>query len=268
MAIQSDSDLKKAVAGPPLARQLIYKAAISSQVAGGFSSFWRGNGIPTQASIPTTAAVCTDATVGAYSIPAKTSGATAYIAAMWAVCSVITGVFLDDRLAHMGGLSGTSVAAQTVNVTCSTLAGTRCLSDYSDVEWFLEWYTATGSTAVTATLAVTYNDDTTGNVTVTIPASTGASRRIPFFSAVKDKWIKSVQSCTLSATTGAVGNFGVTAVHVLGEMVLDTANVMRKADWALIELPIVQDDSCIEVMLLPAGTSTGNLTARALIVQA
>lgn len=267
MAILGDSDLKKAVAGPPLTRFPFNKASIASQIAGGYTSLWRATGLPAQGAIPSAAAVCTDALTGAPAIPTKTSGYSVYAAAMWAVMSIASGLFLVDRLAHNGGLSGTVTTAQTAGVSASTLAGTRCATDYSDVEWFLEWYTATGSTAVTATAAVTYNDDSTGNVTVSIPASTAASRRLPILSAVAGKWIKSVQTVTLSATTGTAGSFGVTAVRVLGEMACDTANAFRKADWAMIELPILADDACLELMTIPSSTTSGTVVGRALIVQ-
>jgi hypothetical protein len=74
-------------------------------------------------------------------------------------------------VAHFGGLNGTLTTAQTVSLDLSTLLATDNINlrkgdnNYSDVQWWLEWYTATGATAVTATIAVTYNDGTTGNLT-------------------------------------------------------------------------------------------------------
>jgi len=128
------------------------------------------------------------------------------------------GNVLADRLGHMGGLSGTVTSAQTVSGTLTTPSGTgRCASNGSDVLWFLEWYTATGSTGVTATISYTNQSGTSGKTTtVSIPASTSSDTLIPInVLASGDTSIQSIQSVTLSGSTGTAGNFGVTALKVI-----------------------------------------------------
>ena len=128
------------------------------------------------------------------------------------------GNVLADRLGHMGGLSGTVTSAQTVSGTLTTPSGTgRCASNGSDVLWFLEWYTATGSTGVTATITYTNQSGTSGKTTtVSIPASTSSDTLIPInVLASGDTSIQSIQSVTLSGSTGTAGNFGVTALKVI-----------------------------------------------------
>jgi hypothetical protein len=267
MAITSDSDLKIAMAGPPFYRAFFSKASVSSQVVGGYTSLWRSSTLPVAGNVPSTAAVCDDTLTGAYLLPTKNVGATVYVGAYTFTPSAIMGAFAYDRLAHMGGLSGTVTTAQTTSVTCASLAGTRCNSDYSNVEWFLEWYTATGSTAVTATCAVTYNDGSTGNISVSLAASVAAQRLIPILSAVSGKYIKSVDSVTLSASTGTAGSFGVTAGVMLCSMVGDTANVMRKGDWATTELGNLSDSSCIWYVIIPTSTTTGTIMGNLLLIQ-
>ena len=131
-----------------------------------------------------------------------------------------------DRLAHIGGLSGTVTTAQTVGLDLQTLSGTGNLtarigpSNYSDVRWVLEWYAATGATAVTATVNVTYNDGTTGNLNA---ISLAANRPIYSFQNLNqfipqnltNRYIRAVNTVTLSGTTGTAGNFGVTAMRKL-----------------------------------------------------
>lgn len=265
MPILSDSDLKAATAATPYYLFMFQRAAISSQLAGGFSSLWRGTAYPVQGAIPTTAATCVSGLAGSPTLPTKTVGATLYASSYYVVAGGPAGIFIYDRLAHMGGLSGTSTAAQTVSVSASTAqTQNRCLTDYSNCEWFLEWYTATGSTAVTATVAVTYNDDSTGNVSVAISATFGASRMLPIYPAVNGKYIKQVNTVTLSATTGTVGSFGVTVGRKITSIAVLTAAYTYKGGWSECELAEIQDNSCLWLVQIPANTSTstvlGNMT--------
>lgn len=246
------------------------KASISSQLAGGFTSLWRSAGTPGQGAIPAAAAVCTKALLGALTFNNPVDPIKTYLARLFFVSSnAATDVQVHDRLAHMGGLSGTVTTAQTVNVDASDVAldDRRGDANYSDVQWWLEWYTATGSTAVTATVNVTYNDDTSGNVSVALAASVGASRMLAIQSAVAGKFIKKVNTVTLSATTGTAGSFGVTATRALCGVSLGLANAGTVADWAYLGLPRVADDACLALVVIPGSTSSGTLYGSGKIVQ-
>ncbi len=268
MAITSDSDLKVAVAGPPFAKCLYSKASVSSQVVGGYTSLWRSATYPVAGSIPGAAATCDDSLTGTYVLPTKIGGATVYLGAANLTPSVIMGLIVYDRLAHMGGLSGTVTTAQTVSVSAVTAQGQgRCLANYSNTEWFLEWYTVTGSTAVTATVNVTYDDDSTGNISVSMAASVAAQRLLPILPAVSGRFIKIVNTVTLSATTGTAGSFGVTAAVRLSSFQGDAVNALRKADWAITELPILQDNSCIWYVIIPTNATTGTVMGELLLIQ-
>lgn len=243
---------------------VINKASIATQIAGGFSSLWRATGTPGQGAVPTTAAVCTKALTGAFSFSNPTDPVKSYLARLFFLsANSATDIQMHDRLAHMGGLSGTVTTAQTVSVDVSgssnNLDNRRGDTNFSDVQWWLEWYTATGSTAVSATCAVTYDDNSTGNVVVAVPASTGASRLLAILPAVVGRYIKSIQSVTLSATTGTAGNFGVTASRSLCGVSLGLANSGVVADWAYLGLPRVHDDACLAMIMIPGTTSTGLL---------
>ena len=118
-------------------------------------------------------------TLGGMGFNQQTASATSYGSYMEiATSNSAMTVEVHDRLAHMGGLSGTVTTAQNVSLALNTLGATNNISNrigdtnYSDVQWWLEWYTATGSTAVTATVAVTYNDGTTGALTGAYLAAT------------------------------------------------------------------------------------------------
>lgn len=238
------------------------KASIASQLAGGFTSLWRATGTPGQGAAPTSVAVCTGALTGAFGINNATSGEANYLARLFLLSgNAATDVQVHDRLAHAGGLSGTVTTAQavTVNAAAAGLVDRIGAADYGDVQWWLEWYTATGSTAVVATMDVTYDNGSTGATSVNLPASVGASRMYPILPAVAGRRIRQVTNVTLSATTGTAGNFGVTATRAMGGLSLGLANSGQVADWAALGLPKLADDVCLQFIVIPTTTSSGTL---------
>lgn len=271
MAIETRDALIKAL-GNNSTRFIMDKASIANAVAGQYHSLWRATGQPGQGAIPTAAAACDGGVlVGAMSFPDQVSPALSYGGWANAVCSnAAVTMEIHDRLAHMGGLNGTLATAQTVGIDMSTLLSTTNLaerigdSNYSDIQWWLEWYTDTGSTAVTATVAVTYNDGTTGNLTgVSLAATRRASQMIPLNlmipAASAGKYIRAVNSVTLSATTGTAGNFGVTATRPRMTMPLLVANKMEIFNWADLGLPAIYNKSCLFPLQLASTTSTGTV---------
>lgn len=251
-------------------RFILDKANIASQAAGTYVSLWRATGQPGQGAIPAAAAVCNNALVGAMNFAQQTDPATSYGAYMEvATSNSAMTVEIHDRLAHMGGLSGTVTTAQTVGLGLSTLLATSNLSgrigdaNYSDVQWWLEWYTATGSTAVTATVAVTYGDGTTSTIAVSLAATRPASFMqslnglIP--AAQSGKYIRAVNTVTLSATTGTAGSFGVTASRVRMTLGAPLANMKFTADWAQLGLPEIANGCCLFPVTLTSTTSSGTI---------
>lgn len=221
--------------------------SFGSQVTNGYSSYWRSTGLPAQGAIPTAAAICDDTLTGALSFAAPAGGDTLYLARAALLASSVCGVDLMDRLGHMGGLSGTVLTAQAVALdltgTGSNLVARRG-TDFGDVQWWLEWYTATGTTARTATVAFTDHLGNPGTTAVSIPATTSAGRMIPIIGASAEK-IRSVESVTLSASTGTAGNFGVTATRRIVSLGILTANAALVFDWVGVGLPIVPASACL-----------------------
>lgn len=249
---------------------IIYKASISTQVAGGFTSLWRATGTPAQGAIPASAAICNKSLTGAFGFNNPSAGICSYIARLMMLSSnSATDVQVHDRLAHMGGLNGTLTTAQTVGVDASdsSLDLRRGDSAYSNVQWWLEWYTATGATAVTATISYTNAAGVSGKTTtVSIAANLAASRMLPIIGA-GGEFIKSIQSVTLSATTGTAGSFGVTATRALCGLSLGLANSSVIGDWAAIGFPKVPDYSCLMLIMIPGTTTSGTLYGTGKIIQ-
>lgn len=242
------------------------KSGFASQVGGLPTSLWRGTGFPTQGAIPGAAAVCNSALAGCFPLPARAGAQERILGYIETQFATQNSFLVCDRLAHMGGLSGIVTTAQTVNVdvsgTTDNMAARRGASDYSNVRWFLEWYTATGATAVNATCAVTYSDNSTGNIVVALTASVAAARLIEIVST-NGLGIKSVQSVTLSATTGTAGSFGVTAMRVLAAPPTAPVGLAATYDWAALGAQKIEDSACLFPCLIPVGsTSTGTTVGR------
>ncbi|MBP7466163.1 MAG: hypothetical protein KA776_07880 [Pseudoxanthomonas sp.] len=251
-------------------RLVIDKASISNAAAGQFHSLWRATGQPGQAAIPAAAAVCNNALTGALNFAQQTSPATTYGTWANAMCSNnATTLEIHDRLMHMGGLSGTSTGSQTVNLDINANLASNNLdarkgdANFSDVQWWMEWYTDTGGTAVTATVGVTYNDGTTGTLSVALAATRRASLMIPLNgfipAAAAGKYIRDIDTVQLSATTGSAGSFGFTATRPRMTMPLSLANKMETFDWAALGLPEIFNSSCLMILQVASTTTTGTV---------
>ena len=261
-------------------RLVLDKASISNQAAGIYASIWRATGQPGQGAIPTAAAVCNNTTVGCFGITNQTAPKSSYLAYFEVACSNSAMTFeIHDRLAHIGGLVGNVATAQTVNIDLSTLLSTDNLSNrigsaaYDDVQWWLEWYTDTGSTAVTATVAVIYNDGSTGNLTgISLPATRRAGMMYPLNgmipAAKSGLFIRAVSTVTLSATSGAAGNFGVTATRKRGSVFAPIPNSNFSENWAGLPISEVMNSSCLFGIVLTSSTSTGTLRGGGKVIHA
>jgi len=244
-------------------RQMGWKNSLTS-VAGFYYSTWLSTGL-NPGSAPSTFTVPTDATAGSWDplLNDATGGSTNCLLQFSAMLPSPVSLVIHDRLGHVGGLSGTSTSAQTVSLTLTAQAtSNRCSSTGAGVDWWLEWYTATGSTAVTATITYTNQAGTTGKTTtVSLPASVPASRMYPIsVLASGDTAIQSIQSVTLSATTGTAGSFGVTATRTLALIPsAQTTNGSVAIDYAALGMPVVGTGACISGYVLATTTTTGNI---------
>lgn len=266
MTITNVNDLLNAL-GNNSTRLVIDKASIGSQASGNYVSMWRATGQPGQGAIPGEAAVCSHALAGAFGFTQQAAPKTSYGAWMNMTCSNSANtVEIHDRLMHMGGLNATLTTAQTVGVNIASVLGSQNLderkgdSNYSDIQWWLEIYTATGATATTATVGVTYHDGTTGNISVSIPATRPAGLMIPLNGLdTTPKFIRSVHTVTLAATTGTAGNFGVTATRPRMVMPCNVANKGETFDWQTLGLPEIYNSSCLFMICAITANTSGTL---------
>ena len=255
--------------GNNASRIVLDKAVISSQAANTYVSLWRATGQPGQGAIPADAANCNHTTVGGVGFTQQTLPARSYGAYLEVLTSnAAMTVELHDRLVHMGGLNGTLTTAQTVGIDFASITADNMVerigdSNYSDINWWLEWYTATGSSAVSAAVAVTYNDGTTGTLSATLTAARPASFMLPLNGLIPaagaGKFIRAVTSVTLPATIGTAGNFGVTATRPRMAISCPIPNFKFFSDWAQLGLPEIHNSSCLFPIVLTSTSNTGTV---------
>lgn len=118
-------------------------------------------------------------------------------------------VLVYDRLNHSGGMDGTVATPQTTNIPTAAL--TR--STGGDGVWIaLQVWANLGATPATVTASYTNQAGTAGRTTEAVAIGNNnspAERLILLPLQPGDTGARSVESVTLSGTTGTAGNFGV-----------------------------------------------------------
>ena len=263
MAITTQDQLlaKIAEAGQkPFAKQ-----GATGKGAGSYHSYWAQGGLPgagaAQGSV--NGAVPDDATAGAILFNNPAAPALTYLARLGLALSPGNGMFeLYDRLWHNSGLSGVVATAQAIAQPALTRS-----ADGVGVELYAEWYAPTGATAVNATASYTNTDNVAGRLaTAAFPASPVAGQMVPFNLAAGDRGIRSVQSLTLSATTGTAGNFGLTLFKNVVE-VPSGANVGQSFDAYDLGLPQIPNDACLAMMVLLNQTAVPSVNGSFVLAQ-
>lgn len=280
MTITTASDLEVAI-DSRFTRITGSKGSITNALAGHFMSTWTIAGLPGTGAIPAaTPVVLTNNTTGAFNFMQQTAPSTSYIAEIQYMSGSPNNTLeIHDRLVHMGGLSGAVATLQTITgFDLSTLLATSNLDErkgdanYSDVQWWLEIYTDLGSTQVNATVNVTYNDGTTGNLTAVIVGNNDRrlarmiqlNPQIP--AADQGKFIRGINSVQLSATTGTAGNFGFVATRYRGSAFAEQSNERYRKTWTEIGLNEIFNSSCLFMVILCSGTTTGLTNVSAKII--
>lgn len=256
MAIASESDLYAAIATSQDLRVL--KNPLTS-VIGRLMSLWRVSGQPEVGAVPGAAATCSKATTGSNGYTNAGAGKQMYIVNVGACISTVASTLtILDRLAACGNLSGIVATAQAVNTPALTRR-----ADGVRNRIFLEWYTATGVTACSVTASYTNQDGTAGKTTtaLALPASVSIGSMFELPLAADDSGVKSVESVTLSVSTGTAGAFGVTLAAVLTTVPMPLANMAYTMDAQGLALPPVEPDACLQYAVISTSTTTGALGA-------
>jgi hypothetical protein len=165
-----------------------------------------------------------------------------------------------DRLAHSGGLSGTTTGAQTTNLPTPTL--TRHTSGVG-VMIGLTIYTAIGNTATTVSATYTNQGGTGSRVTPLVQiGATGfnaTNRMIVLPLQSGDSGVRDVANVTLTATTGTAGNFGVTLFKPLYAICVDASSGVLSAAGFITGntcggIAKIEDDACLFPVVMSQST--------------
>lgn len=199
---------------------------------------------------PTTAVACDSNTVGAMIRPLAGAGDQVIVAAMYQPRdNAGAGGLLVDRLSHQGGLSGTVTTSQTTNLPTAAL--TRYTSGVG-VYAAIEVYSSLGATDATWTIVYTNQAGTGGrSVTLLLSASPLINGFIPIPLQDTDSGVRSVESVTLTPSTGTAGNFGVTLFKPLAWMPGVPGHIGRPLD--VFDIPgwntPILDDACLQLLM-------------------
>jgi hypothetical protein len=279
MTIATVNELENAL-GAQFSKYYSTKNEVSAgnAIVGGFHSYWTGSGFPSAGAAPGgTTVVLNHLSTGAIPFMQQTSPKQSYLASLSVSCSASgTTIEIHDRLIAISGFNGRDTPQTVTGFNLNTVLGTNNIdarkgdANYSDVQWWIEWYANTG-TATNITVNVTYNDGTTGNLTaISLGATVRASRMIPLNSAIpaadSGKYIRGVNSFTLSADTGTTGNIGFTATRYRAAVFMPTVNKLYSNIWAETGLPEIYNQSCLFPIGIAIATTMGNVRIEGSIV--
>lgn len=243
---------------------LFEKSSIANATAGLMFSTWLALGSPLDGNVPITPEACNSSTQGALSFPAASNPEETYLAWMSEqTVNALTTTELHDRLAHMGGLSGTSLAEQTVDLDIADFYGANNMearvgaSDLSELCWWLEWYNNTGGSSAVVDIGVTLADNSSLEITVQWPSNRRRSYMMPLHTVSGLGRIRRVDYVGLRSSTGTVGDFGITVTRCLTALVTEQSNLPKVMDWSQLGLPKIEQFACLFFAVVAGTTSTG-----------
>jgi hypothetical protein len=237
--------------------------AATAPISGRGCSLWQYDGMPAKGDVPTVGAIPTKSSNGAIPFTAAGGGRDKHLIGA-SIAPLTSGVYLlYDRLFHIGDLSGTSTAAQTIQGSTPTPALTRNTGGAGNIA-FYEIYTIIGTTSTTLTMTYT-NQAGTGSRTSTMNIGATGFRevsrmqRIPL--AAGDSGIQAIEQIQLTATTGTAGNFGITIAQPIAWIPVNVGGTMGWRDYTtgLPGIPVIDPNACLALMFIPSSTTATEL---------
>lgn len=245
-------------------------AAAAAPIAGQAMSLWLYQGQPgSDTALPGAVAIPTNATSGALQQDDPGGGRTKYLQEIGYSGSATGTVLMYDRLLHISGLSGTNAGAQTVGGSITRWTGTAAAGN----RIYCEIFTQVGATtSVTITAAYTNQDGsgaTTQAVTFGATNNREAQRWIELPLAAGDTGARGVTSCTLSGTTGTIGDFGITIGRPVCSVALAQVNGYMTRDFVSMppSMPQIATGACLAFAFYAASTTVLELFGHAVFIE-
>ena len=175
-------------------------------------------------------------------------------------------IFVYDRVWSCSGFSGTMAGAQAVT---GFPALTRPDVNGTGLELWVECYTATGPSPSNITVQYTNTAGTSGRNTISVshPTPMPAGRMYNVNLQSGDAGVKSIESVTLSASTGTAGNFGVSLMRRLAVIPISVVSVTNSMDFASVKMPVVQENAAINLVHLATGGTIGNILGNLVFIE-
>jgi hypothetical protein len=168
------------------------------------------------------------------------------------------GMLLVDLLNVSGGLNATLTTAQTTNLPTAPL--TRYTSGEGVMAGIVV-YTIIGTTYTTVTISYTNSSGVSGRTSTATTFGGGFFREvgvlIPIPLQAGDTGVESIESVTVTATTGTAGNFGVCMFKPLAMISLENATGAMPLDSVstgciIGSLAEIDPDACLAISVFSA----------------
>ena len=214
---------------------------------------------PTPATPTTSVALDKNSLQSMGTIPAVSTGRLTMLGARISTSTLsAASMIVVDLLNVNGGLNATLTTAQTTNLP------TAALTRYTSGEGVMAGivvYTIIGTTATTITISYTNSSGVSGRTSTATTFGGSFYREVGFLIPIPlqagDTGIRSIESVTLAATTGTVGNFGVCLFKPLSMISLESATGTMPLDSVstgciIGSLCEIHPDACLTFSALTA----------------
>lgn len=246
----------------------INKPTSTSEGAGSWQSLWKLAGMPAAGATPPAytagSGYVPDRTTAGALGQANAAGGNELRAVSLEASSTTAGkLIICDRLWACSGFVTNSTALQSIT-TPGTLTTARLqggVADYSDVELWLEVYTAPGATGATWTVVADDGAGASGSYTYTHPANAETINQMmplnPPAGAAAGVQIPTSFQCSVSS--GTAGNIGITVLRRIATITMPGSVASLGAFKGALDLTLarVRDDACLANMIFCTTTNTG-----------
>ena len=194
------------------------------------------------------------------------SGTNTYVGRWGSAFATAGTIHLYDMYWACSGLSGALNTAQSI-VGFSGMPTRN--SNGIGAEIWIGCSSAIGATAHNVTVQYTNQAGTSGRNTVSTAGivSMPANRMYQVSLQSGDTGVQSIQSLTLSASSGTAGNLWIMVMSRVASISAPVANISNVSDFASLGLPKIYDESCLMFVHQATTTSSGIVMGQLDIIQ-
>lgn len=247
-------------------KETIQKISQTAEGAGTFHSLWKAAGSPIAGANPPLFSagsnyIPTRATTGAMGQVNAGAGNELRITNLEASGVTAGKLIVYDRLWACSGFGTVVTTLQSVTTPGTVPTGRLPAGpDYSDVEVWLEVYTAPGATAATWTVNVLDGGGTARARTYAHPSnaeSVGQMMMVGPLAGENAAGAQGAVSFQCSVSSGTAGDIGITLLRRLASIDLGRINEGAFRGALDLNIPRVRDDACLAMMVQCTTTNTG-----------